>query len=68
MTMMYYIKTGPVIDGDLVIQGSTLEPKYGPVLCIVEYAEDEQSGFKVIHSISSRMSQINFICTYYRRS
>jgi len=45
-------ETGPVIDGDLVIQGSTLEPKYGPVLCIVEYAEDEQSGFKEIMKIA----------------
>jgi hypothetical protein len=29
---------GSIIDGDLVIQGSCLNPEYGPVLCIVEYA------------------------------
>eukprot|EP00597_Dinobryon_sp_UTEXLB2267_P016579 CAMPEP_0201094456 /NCGR_PEP_ID=MMETSP0812-20130820/2745_1 /ASSEMBLY_ACC=CAM_ASM_000668 /TAXON_ID=98059 /ORGANISM="Dinobryon sp., Strain UTEXLB2267" /LENGTH=845 /DNA_ID=CAMNT_0047347027 /DNA_START=12 /DNA_END=2549 /DNA_ORIENTATION=+ len=43
---------GPVIDGDLVIQGSTLEPKYGPALCIVEFAEDEQGPFKEILRIA----------------
>jgi hypothetical protein len=50
VTLFNYVvvaEVGPVIDGDMVIQGSTLDRKYGPSLCVVEYAEDAQSLFKV---------------------
>lgn len=36
---------GNIIDGDLVIQGSCLNPHYGPVLCIVEFAMEGLDQF-----------------------
>lgn len=36
---------GQVIDGDLVIQGVTLNPNYGPVICLVDFALDSEENF-----------------------
>lgn len=44
---------GPIIGGDMVIQGLTLPVvAYGPALCVVEYAADHEEEFKVIHTIA----------------
>jgi len=42
---------GLVIDGDLVVQGTTLSPKYGPAICIVEFAADHDEHFSEIATI-----------------
>ena len=33
---------GPVIDGDLVVQGSCLSPSFSPAICKVEFAADHE--------------------------
>ena len=33
---------GPVIDGDLVVQGSSLHAEFGPAICCVEFAADHE--------------------------
>ena len=40
-------KVGPVIDGDMVVQGTTLDSSHGPSLCVVEYAESYDHPFEV---------------------
>ena len=42
---------GLVIDGDLVVQGTTLSPIYGPAICIVEFAADHDEHFSEIATI-----------------
>jgi len=42
---------GLVIDGDLVVQGTTLSPTYGPAICIVEFAADHDEHFSEIATI-----------------
>lgn len=42
---------GNIIDGDLVIQGSSLNPNYGPVLCVIEYLtnnSEQGDGVKAV--------------------
>ena len=40
-------QVGPVIDGDMVVQGTTLDSSHGPSLCVVEYAESYDHPFEV---------------------
>ena len=42
---------GLVIDGDLVVQGTTLSATYGPSICKVEFAADHDENFSEISSI-----------------
>ena len=35
---------GPVIDGDLVVQGTLLNPQYGPAICKVDFAADHEES------------------------
>eukprot|EP01035_Chromulina_nebulosa_P029290 gene29290-38809_t len=45
-------EVGPVIDGDMVVQGTTLDSLHGPSLCILEYAESPESPFVEIVSVA----------------
>jgi hypothetical protein len=38
-------KISPVIDGALVVQGTLLAPEFGPALCVVHYAADDEEDF-----------------------
>jgi hypothetical protein len=44
---------GPMIDGDLVIQGTSLHPEFGPSLCAIEYAPNTGSSFTQIFTIAA---------------
>lgn len=39
---------GPIIDGDLVVQGVTVSPNLGPCVCVVEYAKEDAEEFETI--------------------
>jgi len=41
-------EVGPVIDGDLVIQGLVLDVAYGPAYCVIEHSLDVKNEFKEI--------------------
>lgn len=42
---------GPMIDGDLVVQGSSLNPDFGPSFCQIEYASSAEVAFEQISTI-----------------
>jgi len=42
---------GPVIGGNLVVEGTTSVATHGPVLCTIEYAADEDENFKTIDTV-----------------
>jgi len=44
---------GPMIDGDIVVQGSSLHPEFGPSLCAIEYAPSKDSAFTEISIIAA---------------
>jgi hypothetical protein len=44
-------KISPVIDGALVVQGTLLSREYGPVLCVVNYAADDEEDFRHLVTI-----------------
>lgn len=42
---------GPVIGGNLVVEGTTVVATHGPALCTVEYAADDEENFLVIDTV-----------------
>jgi len=44
-------EVGPLIDGDLVVQGTTTNLDIGPAICIIEFASDEEENFNTISTI-----------------
>lgn len=44
-------EVGPLIDGDLVVQGTTTSQDFGPAICIIEFASDEDENFNTISTI-----------------
>ncbi len=44
-------EVGPLIDGDLVVQGTTTSQDFGPAICIIEFASDEDENFSTISTI-----------------
>lgn len=42
---------GPIIGGDLIVEGTTVVASHGTALCTVEYAGDEDENFKIIDTV-----------------